>query len=74
VALKTVPALVADSADAGAVATPPATPLNSEAGLGFVFTSVTGFIAFFSLHFGHCVIERVRRLSRLTAKESSEAP
>jgi hypothetical protein len=42
VALKTVPALVADIADAGAVAASAATPLKSEAGFGFVFTSVTG--------------------------------
>jgi hypothetical protein len=49
VALKTVPALDVDIADAGAAAAPPATPLNSEAGFGFVFTSVAIVISV--LHF-----------------------
>jgi hypothetical protein len=45
VALKTVPSLVIDIADADAVDVPPPRVLDSEAGFGFVFTSARSVIS-----------------------------
>jgi hypothetical protein len=45
VALKTVPALVVDIADAGATDGPPTTLLDSGPGFEFVFTSATSVIS-----------------------------
>jgi hypothetical protein len=72
VALKTVPALVVDIADAVAVAASPATRLGSGTGFGLVFTSVTEFISVFPFFFLKLCLAWAVCVQKLTSRLSLE--